>query len=99
MVLIGRDDELLLARSPHFKPGVFSALAGFVEAGETLEQCAVREVREEVGIEIANLRYFPVSYTHLDVYKRQGNTWLRTRIARCWWSTIIRSTDRRSAPS
>jgi NAD+ diphosphatase len=58
MVLIGRGDELLLARSPHFKPGVFSALAGFVEAGETLEQCAVREVREEVGVEIANLRYF-----------------------------------------
>ena len=58
MVLIRRGEELLLARSPHFKPGVFSALAGFVEAGETLEQCAVREVREEVGIEIANLRYF-----------------------------------------
>jgi NAD+ diphosphatase len=58
MVLVARGDELLLARSPHFRPGVFSALAGFVEAGETLEQCAVREVREEVGIEIANLRYF-----------------------------------------
>ncbi|WP_319242894.1 NAD(+) diphosphatase [uncultured Propionivibrio sp.] len=58
MVLVMRGDRLLLARSPHFRPGVFSALAGFVEAGETLEQCAVREVREEVGIEIANLRYF-----------------------------------------
>ncbi len=58
MVLISRGDELLLARSPRFKPGVFSALAGFVEAGETLEQCASREVREEVGIGIANLRYF-----------------------------------------
>jgi NAD+ diphosphatase len=58
MVLIHRGDELLLARSPRFKPGVFSALAGFVEAGETLEQCAVREVREEVGVEITNLRYF-----------------------------------------
>lgn len=58
MVLIQRGDDLLLGRSPHFKPGVFSALAGFVEAGETLEQCAVREVREEVGVEIANLRYF-----------------------------------------
>ena len=58
MVLVRRDDELLLARSPHFRPGIFSALAGFVEAGETVEQCAVREVREEVGVEIANLRYF-----------------------------------------
>ena len=58
MVLIGRGDELLLARGAHFKPGVFSALAGFVEAGETLEQCAVREVQEEVGVEICNLRYF-----------------------------------------
>ena len=58
MVLISRGDELLLARSPRFKPGVFSALAGFVEAGETLEQCAKREVLEEVGIEITNLRYF-----------------------------------------
>ena len=58
MVLVRRNDELLLARSPHFRPGIFSALAGFVEAGETVEQCAVREVREEVGVEIANLRYF-----------------------------------------
>lgn len=58
MVLIERGNELLLARSPHFKPGVFSALAGFVEPGETLEQCAIREVREEVGVEITNLRYF-----------------------------------------
>jgi NAD+ diphosphatase len=58
MVLISRGDELLLARGHRFKPGVYSALAGFVEAGETLEQCATREVREEVGIEITKLRYF-----------------------------------------
>lgn len=58
MVLVRRDNALLLARSPGFRPGVFSALAGFVEPGETLEECAAREVREEVGIEIANLRYF-----------------------------------------
>lgn len=58
MVLIRRGDELLLARSPHFRSGMYSALAGFVEAGETVEFAAVREVREEVGIEIANLRYF-----------------------------------------
>ena len=58
MVLVRDGERLLLARSPHFKPGVFSALAGFVEPGETLEACAKREVREEVGIEITNLRYF-----------------------------------------
>lgn len=58
MVLVRKGNQLLLGRSPHFKPGVFSALAGFVEPGETLEQCAAREVREEVGIEIDNLRYF-----------------------------------------
>ncbi|MBL8430113.1 MAG: NAD(+) diphosphatase [Dechloromonas sp.] len=58
MVLVRDGDKLLLGRSPHFKPGVFSALAGFLEPGETLEECAIREVREEVGVEIANLRYF-----------------------------------------
>ena len=58
MVLVIRDGQLLLARSPHFPPGMYSALAGFVEAGETLEQCVAREVREEVGIAITNLRYF-----------------------------------------
>ncbi len=58
MVLVQRGEELLLARGPNFRPGIFSALAGFVEAGETLEQCAHREVREEVGLEITNLRYF-----------------------------------------
>ena len=58
MVLVRKEGRLLLARSPRFKAGVYSALAGFVEPGETLEQCAVREVREEVGIDIANLRYF-----------------------------------------
>jgi len=58
MALVRRGDELLLARSPHFPPGMYSALAGFVEPGETLEQTLVREVREEVGIEVANLRYF-----------------------------------------
>ena len=58
MVLVQRGNDLLLARSPHFRPGVFSALAVFVEGGESLEQCAVREVREDVGIEITNLRYF-----------------------------------------
>ncbi|KPK31835.1 MAG: hypothetical protein AMJ66_07715 [Betaproteobacteria bacterium SG8_40] len=58
MVLVQRGPEFLLARSPHFPPGMFSALAGFTEPGETLEQTIVREVREEVSIEINNIRYF-----------------------------------------
>ncbi|OHX18570.1 NADH pyrophosphatase [Chromobacterium amazonense] len=57
MVLVHRGRELLLARSPHFTPGVYSALAGFVEPGETLEECVHRETWEEVGIKVKNLRY------------------------------------------
>jgi NAD+ diphosphatase len=51
-------DEVLLARSPRFPPGMYSALAGFVEPGETLEQCLAREVLEEVGVRVRNVRYF-----------------------------------------
>lgn len=58
MCLVRRGNELLLARSPHFKPGMYSALAGFVEAGETVENCVHREVFEETGIRIKNLRWF-----------------------------------------
>lgn len=58
MAMVRRGPEFLLARSPHFPTGMFSALAGFSEPGETLEQTLVREVREEVGIEVANIRYF-----------------------------------------
>ena len=58
MCLVRRGSEILLARSPHFLPGMYSALAGFVEPGESLEQCLAREVLEETGIRIANPRYF-----------------------------------------
>lgn len=59
MALVKRDpDEVLLARSHRFPPGMYSALAGFVEPGETLEQCLEREVEEEVGIKVDNVRYF-----------------------------------------
>jgi NAD+ diphosphatase len=58
ITLIEDGDRLLLARSPHFAPGVYSTLAGFVEPGESLEEAVVREVREEVGVELADLRYF-----------------------------------------
>ncbi|WP_331255179.1 NAD(+) diphosphatase [Candidatus Bealeia paramacronuclearis] len=58
MVLIQRENEVLLGRSAHFKPGVYSALAGFIDIGETAEQAAHREVKEEVGVEIGELEYF-----------------------------------------
>lgn len=59
MALVTRGHEMLLARSRRFaNTSMFSALAGFVEAGETLEDCVRREVREEVGIEVTDLRYF-----------------------------------------
>jgi NAD+ diphosphatase len=58
MCLVKREREILLARSPRFAPGMYSALAGFVEPGETLEQCLAREVFEETGVSIAGPRYF-----------------------------------------
>ena len=58
IILIERGNELLLARSPHFQKGLYSVIAGFVEPGETLEQTVTREIREEVGIEVQNIRYF-----------------------------------------
>jgi len=57
MALVKRGRRVLLARSPHFAPGVVSVLAGFVEPGETLEQCVRREVFEEVGLRTTNVRY------------------------------------------
>lgn len=52
-----RKDQILLARAPRFPEGVYSTLAGFVEPGETLEEAVEREVREEVGIKINNIKY------------------------------------------
>jgi NAD+ diphosphatase len=58
MVLIWRPGEVLLARSPRFAKGTYSALAGFVEPGETIEECVIREAYEEVGVRITDLRYY-----------------------------------------
>lgn len=50
--------EILLARGPHYPPGWYSVLAGFVEPGESLEECVRREVYEEVGLRVKNIKYF-----------------------------------------
>jgi NAD+ diphosphatase len=58
MVLVKRADAILLARNVAAPPGRFSALAGFLEPGESVEDAIHREVREEVGIEVRDPRYF-----------------------------------------
>ena len=57
IMLVVDGDRILLARSSRFKSNFYSCLAGFIEVGETAEQTVAREVREEVGIEIENVRY------------------------------------------
>jgi len=58
IVAVLKDHQILLAHSKRFPGKFFSVLAGFVEPGETLEECVKREVSEEVGITVRNIRYF-----------------------------------------
>ena len=59
IVLIHRGpDEVFMARGRNFKSDFYGLIAGFVETGETLEQAVHREVAEETGLSISNLRYF-----------------------------------------
>jgi NAD+ diphosphatase len=58
IVLVHRADELLLARNANFPQPMYSTLAGFIEAGETAEETLEREVKEEVGVDVTNIRYF-----------------------------------------
>jgi len=56
--IILNGDDILLARNKLFPDGMFSAIAGFVEASETLEQTFEREIYEEVGLKVKNIKYF-----------------------------------------
>ena len=58
IVLVHRGDEALLVKSHNFKRDFYGLVAGFVETGESLEECVRREVREETGLDITNIRYF-----------------------------------------
>jgi NAD+ diphosphatase len=58
IVLVEHHGKALLARSPRFKEGLYSVLAGFVEPGEALEDAVRREIKEEAGIDVKNIRYF-----------------------------------------
>lgn len=55
---VAGERQILLVRSPRFPPGMYSVVAGFVEPGESLEQCVEREVWEEVGLRVRRIRYF-----------------------------------------
>ncbi len=57
IVLVRRGAELLLIRNAAWSAGRFSLVAGFLDFGESLEECVQREVREEAGIEVTNIRY------------------------------------------
>ena len=57
IMLATHADKLLLGRQPQYPPGRYSALAGFVESGETIEAAVARELFEEAGIRVANVRY------------------------------------------
>lgn len=58
IVAVTKGDQLLLAHSGRFRGKFYSVLAGFVEPGETFEECVEREILEEVGIKVKNIRYF-----------------------------------------
>jgi NAD+ diphosphatase len=58
IVALIKGDRILLARNQRFRKPFYSVLAGFVEPGETLEQCVEREIHEEVGLRVKNIRYF-----------------------------------------
>lgn len=58
IVLVHRGNEVLLVHARNFKTDFYGLVAGFVETGETLEEAVHREVEEETGIKIKNIRYF-----------------------------------------
>jgi NAD+ diphosphatase len=58
IVAITKEDKILLAQNAQNINGFYSVLAGFVEPGENLEDCVRREVKEEAGIELKNIKYF-----------------------------------------
>ncbi|KJY84308.1 NADH pyrophosphatase [Vibrio galatheae] len=58
IVAVRKENQILLAQHPRHRNGMYTVIAGFLEVGETLEQCVAREVKEETGVEVKDIRYF-----------------------------------------
>lgn len=58
IVAVTKGRQILLAHAKHFRGNMYSIIAGFLEPGETLEECVERELMEEVGIKVKNIKYF-----------------------------------------
>ncbi|MGY3570916.1 NAD(+) diphosphatase [Vibrio paucivorans] len=58
IVAVRNQEQILLAQHPRHRGGMYTVIAGFLEVGETLEQCVAREVKEETGITVTNIQYF-----------------------------------------
>jgi NAD+ diphosphatase len=58
IVLVRKGEEALLVKAKNFRRDYYGLVAGFVETGETLEECVAREVMEETGLKIKNIRYY-----------------------------------------
>lgn len=58
IVAVRKDNQILLAQHSGHRNGMYTVIAGFLEVGETLEQCVAREIKEETGIDVHNVQYF-----------------------------------------
>ncbi|CAM3942371.1 NAD(+) diphosphatase [Vibrio aquimaris] len=58
IVAVRKGNQILLAQHSRHRNGMYTVIAGFAEVGETLEQCVAREVKEETGLDVTNIRYF-----------------------------------------
>mgnify|MGYP001241279079 FL=1 len=58
ITLIHDEDQILLGRSKFFPPNMYSTLAGFIEAGENAEEALIREVKEEVNVNVSDIKYY-----------------------------------------
>jgi NAD+ diphosphatase len=86
MVLIRKGDAVLLAMHAISPAKRYTPLAGFLEAGESIEEAVHREVMEEVGLRVHNLQYFSSQSWPVSVPTMCGQKKCRTcRCRRCWW--------------